>query len=302
MSPQTYVEPQPRSGLTTALVAGAIIALVAANIYLYVQIDHLRTDLATTKEALSTGLSNLKDASSVTVAAQQRHIDTLKADLEATHRAAASMSSEAKAQAEAHAEQLARQIEAEQTKMQASLNSEIADAKQTSAAGITAANSKIADVATDVGTVRTQASQTQDQLNKTISDLKSVTGDLGLQSGLIATNGKELQALILKGERNYYQFNLVRGGKDKDKDASRKPQRVGDIAIKIVSLDSKRNKYTITVLADDKTVEKKDKSINEPVQFLTAKGGRTPYELVVNTVNKDSLVGYLATPKDLGTR
>ena len=30
----------------TALVAGAIIALVGANIYLYVQIDHLRTDMA----------------------------------------------------------------------------------------------------------------------------------------------------------------------------------------------------------------------------------------------------------------
>jgi len=62
----------------TALVAGAIIALVAANIYLYVQIDHLRGDLAKTNEALNTGLSNLKDQSSVTIAAQQRHIEQRK--------------------------------------------------------------------------------------------------------------------------------------------------------------------------------------------------------------------------------
>ena len=42
MSPTpTYQEPQPRSsGLLVALVAGALIALIAANIYLYVQIDH----------------------------------------------------------------------------------------------------------------------------------------------------------------------------------------------------------------------------------------------------------------------
>ena len=72
-----------RSGLLTALVAGALIALVAANVYLYVQIDHLRTDVAKVRETLSTELSNLRDASSVTTASQRRHIETLKAELEA---------------------------------------------------------------------------------------------------------------------------------------------------------------------------------------------------------------------------
>jgi len=56
VSPTTYTEPQPpRSPLLTALVAGAIIALVAANIYLYIQIDHVRTDLATLDQSLKTG-------------------------------------------------------------------------------------------------------------------------------------------------------------------------------------------------------------------------------------------------------
>ena len=277
----------------TALVVGAIVALVAANIYLYVQIDHLKTDLAKTNESLSTGLSNLKDASSVTVASQQRHIDTLKADLENTRRAAQTMSSQAKADAEAHAEQLSKQIVAEQSKMQQQLGSEISQVKQTSDAGITAANTKIADVATDVGTVRTAQSQTQDQLTKTINDLKSVTGDLGVQSGLIATNGKELAALRLKGERNYTDIKL---GKTKQ------PQRFGDIALRLENVNPKKNTYSVDVLVDDKLTAKKDKSINEPVQFYTAKGGHTPYELVINQVNKDGIVGYLSTPKDMGTR
>lgn len=285
----SYAQPQQRSGLVTALVAGALIALVIANIYLYVQVVKLGDDLADTKKTLNASLSNIKDASSVTMLAQQRHLDSLKADLEATRRAAASMSAEAAAKENAHAEQLVRQIEAEQAKMQAALGSEISDVKQTSAAGVAAANSKIADVATDVGNVRSQASQTQEQLAKTIADLKSVTGDLGVQSGLIATNGKELSALRLKGERNYLDIKL---GKTKA------PQRFGDIALRLDSVTPKKNTYSVYILADDKLTFKQNKSINEPVQFYTLKGGQsTPYELVINQVTKDSIIGYLSTPK-----
>ena len=64
MSPTNYPEPQhERSGLKTALVAGALIALVAANIYLYVQLDHVRTDLAATRGTLTAELASLRDAS-----------------------------------------------------------------------------------------------------------------------------------------------------------------------------------------------------------------------------------------------
>jgi len=294
VSPTTYTEPQPpRSPLFTALVAGAIIALVAANIYLYIQIDHVRTDLATLDQSLKTGITNLRDASSVTTAAQQRHLETLKEDLEAArtslHDQARTMSAQAKAEATARAEQLARQIEAEQAKVQQQVSSEISDVKQSA----TATNSKIADVSTDVGNVKTQVSATQAELQKTIADLKSVTGDLGVQSGLVATNGKELAALKRLGERNYIDIKL---GKTK------KAQRFGDITLLLKDANVKKNKYTVEVMADDKLTEKKDKSINEPVQFYTSKGGRLPYELVINTVGKNEIVGYLSTPKETVAR
>jgi hypothetical protein len=130
---------------------------------------------------------------------------------------------------------------------------------------------------------------TKSELDKTITDLKKVTGDLGVTSGYVATNGKELAALKRLGERNYFDINL---GKTKQ------PQRVGDISLMLKRTDPKKNKFTIEVLADDKTIEKKDKTTNEPVQFLTAKGGRIPYEIVINQVKKDQIVGYLATPKE----
>jgi len=285
-------EPQPRSGLLTALVAGALIALVAANIYLYVQIDHVRTDVSKTRESLMTELSNIRDASSVTSASQTRHLQSLKDELEAARaqaaNAARTMSSQAKAEAQAHADTLARQLEAEQAKVQQQVSSEISDVKQTA----TAANAKIADVSTEVGTVKTQAAATQSELQKTIADLKSVRGDLGVQSGLIATNASELGALRRLGERNYFEFKL---GKTKA------PQRVGDVTLMLKKTDPKKNKYSVDVMADDKLTEKKDRNINEPVQFYTSKA-RQPYELVVNQVQKDLIVGYLATPKEQVTR
>jgi hypothetical protein len=284
----SYQEPQPKnSGLITALVAGALIALVAANIYLYVQIDHLRADVSKVRESLSTELSNLRDASSVTTASQLRHLENMKADLEATRikarDEARTLSSQAKAESQAHADQLARQIQAEEAKVQQQVSSEISEVKSAAST----ANAKIADVTTDVGGVKTQVSATQAELQKTIADLKSARGDLGVQSGLIATNAQELQALRRLGERNYIEIKL---GKTKDR------QRIGDITLLLKKTDPKKNKYTVEVMADDKLTEKKDKNVNEPVQFYTSKA-RQPYEIVINQVQKDMIVGYLSTPK-----
>ena len=290
-----FQEPQPqRSGLLTALVAGALIALVGANIYLFVQLDKVKTELAQTHDKLLTELSNLRDASSVNTASQQRHMETLKEELEAARtqlrNESRTMSSQAKAEATARAEQLAKQIEAEQAKVQQQVSSEISDVKQSA----TQANAKIGEVSSDVGNLRSAQTATQSQLEKTIADLKSTKGDLGVQSGLIATNATELAALKRLGERNYFEFNL-------GKDAEKKPARVGDITIQIKKLDPKRNKYTINVMADDKLTEKKDKGVNEPIQFYTSKA-RQPYEIVVNSVAKDTLKGYLSTPKEQATR
>jgi DNA repair exonuclease SbcCD ATPase subunit len=285
----TYSQPEPqRSGLLTALVAAAIIVLVAANIYLYVQIDHMRTDIAKVKESLLTEISNLRDTSSVTTNSQQRRMETLKEELAAAQAAQRTMSSQAKQEAIARAEQIGKQIEAEQAKVQQQVSSEISDVKQSAQA----ANAKIADVSTDVGGVKTQVTNTQAELQKTIADLKSTRGDLGVQSGLIATNASELQALRRLGERNYFEFKL---GKTKA------PQRVGDITLMLRKTDPKKNKFTVDVMADDKLTEKKDKNVNEPVQFYTSKA-KQPYELVINQVQKDMIVGYLTTPKEQTAR
>lgn len=295
MTPITSYPPPPppqRSGPLTALVAGAVIALVAANIYLYVQIDHVRTDVAKVREDLMNQVSNLRDASSVTVASQKAHLDTLKQELAASREQlgsqARTLSSQAKAEAIARTEQLTKQIQDEEARVQQRVSTEISEVKNTAAA----ANTKIGEVSTDVTGVKSKLNQTDAELQKTIADLKTTRGDLGVQSGLIATNAQQLDALKRLGERNYFEFKL---GKTKDR------QRVGDVTLLLKRTDPKKNKYTVEVMADDKLTEKKDKNVNEPVQFYTSKA-KQPYELVVNSVGKDQIAGYLATPKEQSGR
>lgn len=294
MSPTpTYVEQPKRSGLLTALVAGAIFVLIGANIYLYVQIDHMRTDMAGMHDKLMTEISNMRDASTVTTASQVRHIEALKDELSSAREQAQRASSQAKIEAQAHADQLARQIKDEEAKVQQQVSSEITDVKETAAQQNQQVAAKVADVATDVGSVKTNLASTQSDLQKTINDLKSARGDMGVQSGLIATNASELQALKLRGERNYIDIKL---GKTKQ------PVRFGDVTMKLERADPKHNRYSVVLMADDKQVEKKDKNILEPVQFYTQKGGHIPYEIVINNIGKDQIVGYLSTPKVEATR
>jgi chromosome segregation ATPase len=274
----------------TALVAGGLIALLASNIALWYRVETTRTEDRASSQAMLAEITALKEASSVTTASQRRSVDTLKEELEAARLQANQAAGHAKQEALAHADQLAKQLGEAQAKQQAQVQSQITDVqKETSTA-----NTKIGEVSGDVTAVKTDLGATKAELDKTVANLKTVQGDLGVQSGYVATNGKELDALKRLGERNYFQFTLLR--KDKQ------PKRVGDISLKLKSVDKKRNKYTLEVVADDKTVEKRDKGINEPLQFYVAKGGKLPYELVVNEVGKDQITGYLATPKDTTPR
>jgi hypothetical protein len=52
------------------------------------------------------------------------------------------------------------------------------------------------------------------------------------------------------------------------------------------------------VLADDKKIEKKDRNVNEPLQFYTGRD-RNLFEVVINAVDKDVVSGYISTPKNV---
>ena len=277
----------PSSSLKTAVLVGAVIAMLAANVYLYMQVDVLKTEMAKLRESVATEVTNLRENSSAATATHRKSIDTLKTELEDARRAAAASASHSKVEAQAYADQLAKELAAEQKRQQQQVTTQLSEVKTEVKDVSTTANAKIAETNGEVSNVKNQTASTKAELEKTIGDLKKVTGDLGVQSGYIATNGKELAALKALGERNYFEFNLAK---------TKTPQKVGDIAVLLKKTDQKKNKYTVEVLADDKMTEKKDKNLNEPVQFYVAKA-RQPYELVVNEIGKDTIKGYLSAPK-----
>jgi hypothetical protein len=102
-----------------------------------------------------------------------------------------------------------------------------------------------------------------------------------------------LEELKRRGDRNYYEFKITK---------SKTAQKVGPVQVTLNKVDQKKAKYTITVFVDDRSIEKKDKTAGEPVQFYVRGGSRMPpYELVVFDVGKNQISGYLSTPKEGGT-
>jgi len=160
-------------------------------------------------------------------------------------------------------------------------------AQNQTAQQVNAVASDVSSVKTDVGGVKTDLGKTQTDLATTISQLMAVKGDLSSTNSVIARNHDELVLLEHRGDRNYYEFTLTKGAK--------KP--VGTVSLELKKTDPKKNKFTLNILADDKTYEKKDRNVNEPLQFYSGKDPKL-FEIVVNSISaKNQISGYLTTPK-----
>jgi DNA anti-recombination protein RmuC len=152
---------------------------------------------------------------------------------------------------------------------------------------ITAVSSDVNAVKTDVGGVKTDVAKTQSDLASAVGQLQSMKGDLSDHSSLIARNHDELEILKHKGDRNYYEFTLTKGQK--------KP--VGTVSLELKKADAKKSQFTMVVYSDDKSYEKKNRNLNEPLQFYSGKDPAL-YEIVVNQVTaKNTVSGYLSAPK-----
>jgi hypothetical protein len=184
----------------------------------------------------------------------------------------------------AQARALAQNIRQSQKDSDDKLTAQIGQVKQDT-------DAKLGAVNTDLTGAKGDITATKQDLEATKTKLTSTIGDLGLQSGLIARNQEELDQLKRSGERNIFELHLTK---------SKTSTHVGPIQITLTKTDPKKFKYTLMVVADDKTIEKKDKTADEPVQFYI-KGAVRPYEIVVFDVTKDKVNGYLSTPKDIGS-
>ena len=270
MSESERVVERSASGAFLAVVGAALLAAVGALVWCYVLQSHLGA------------------ADGKLVLAEQANADLTKrlaatdARLRATSETLGQSVGLTQRQLDAKAEKLLA-IQTAQAQHEAQLEREqAATTKQ-----IGAVSSDVASVKTDVGGVKTDVATTRSDLETTKTQLGRVVGDAGVMSGLIAKNGSELEILKHRGDRNYFEFSLQKGAK---------PTLLSTVKLQLKKVDEKRSKYTMDVSADDKNIQKKDKNLDEPVQFYT---GKDPvlYELVVNVIEKNRVSGYLSTPK-----
>jgi len=257
--------PEPQSHMAQWVLIAVAVAYVAASAY-FIYAQRLELQKITQDQT-----SNEKQIGDLSKRMQSAEADseTLARQLGMTKKELAARAGELQRQQQAAAASLAKQAQEEKNE-------------------INAVAGEVGSVKTDVGGVKTDVAATKASLDATIAKLQSTVGDLGVQSGLIAGTRSDLEALKHKGDRQYYEFTLLKGAK---------PQAFSTVALQLKKTDPKRGKYTLDVTADDKTVEKRDKNQSEPVQFYTGRDHML-YELVVWTVDKKKITGYLSTPKN----
>jgi len=275
---------QPHAWL---LALGAlVIAAGGYSIYLGTQTKDLRRQFAAAQQDNATLRAKLTDTSTQL----QGALDSMRQDLSQAEQDANTGLAKAQTAASRHADivasQLAKKTAEEAQELSAELN-KVKDSTADAAGKIDGITTDVGAVKTDVGVVKTDLASNKSAIEDTRSDLQRVRGDLGITSGLVATNGKQIQELRDLGDRNIYQFTLAKDGK---------MQKVGDIELLLRKADAGHNRFNLDIMADDRRVEKKDRTVNEPVQFYTS-AAKQPYELVVNQVGKNQITGYLATPK-----
>jgi hypothetical protein len=264
--------PRSYSGALLAAIAVALLAGLGGLVWSY--------SLGSKLTAQQTELADAKQAN-VKLAAELRETDArLKV---ATDELGSSLGLTQK-QMEARAQEIIRREQAVEASSQ-----RLESAQKQTAQQVSAVSSEVSSVKTDVGGVKTDLGKTQNDLATAISQLTMMKGDLSDHGSLIARNHDELELLKHKGDRNYYEFTLAKG--------QRKP--VGTVSLELKKADSKKSRFTLVVYSDDKQYEKKDRNLNEPLQFYSGKDPML-YEVVVNSVGgkNSQITGYLTTPKN----
>jgi DNA repair exonuclease SbcCD ATPase subunit len=271
MSDEEYVEQRSISGALLGVVAAALLAALGGLVWSY----GLQNHLAAAEQKIAA--ADQKNAE------LEQKLEATNARLRATSETLGQSVGMTQKQMEARAESILAAQRAATAKLE---QAEAANSKQ-----IGAVSSDVASVKTDVGGVKTDVATTKSDLEATKVQLKSMKGDEGVMSGLIATNHDELEVLKHRGDRTYLEFSLQKGAK---------PTLLSTVKLQLKKADEKHSKYTLTVSSDDRNIEKKDKGLDEPVQFYN---GKDPvlYELVVNVIEKNRVSGYLSIPKSVKT-
>ncbi len=277
MSDEVEIVEQRTPNAVIAGIAGAAVLALGALIWCFGLSNHLtvaeqklataqqqNTELTQKQEALAARLRATSETLGQSVGITQKQIELKTQSIMA-----------------------AQAAQAAAVKAQSAQTAKLEEEQQNTTKQVASVATDVTAVKTDVTGAKSSIAETQQDLASTKEQLQRTIGDAGVMSGLIARNHDELETLKHKGDRNYFEFTLQKGAK---------PTLISTIKLEAKKVDDKHSKYTLVVSSDDKNIEKKDKSLDEPVQFYSGKDPAL-FEIVVNVISKNQISGYLSTPK-----
>jgi hypothetical protein len=270
---QSVTPPPPRETKPWGLYF-VLALLVIGQVYTLYTMTTLRSSLeaeqAQTRKELNAKLEEqFSERLSAFEQSSSKRLEALKNSLDQASKRVGSQGGELR-----QARDLVAELQATQQQQASELKSEIARK---------ADQEQLGALHQDVTATRTDLESTKKTMGDIANNLGMTRSNLGT---LIARNHDDIEYLRKLGDRDYFEFSLEKG----------QAQRVAGIGLTLKKANVKRHRYTLALLVDDMQVEKKDRTINEPMFFYVA-GSRKPYELVVNSVESDRVKGYLSTPK-----
>jgi Skp family chaperone for outer membrane proteins len=249
-------------------------ALAAAQIYTVWKMGEVRTSLETQQAEFQKTMSARMEQQAAarvesSTEATTEELEAMRKDIDDAKKRSGAASSELR-----KARALVTQLQVEHRQSSEMLQSELAKK---------ASQDDVGSLSQNVSATRTDLDSTRQLLDTTRADLGMARSELGT---LIARNSDEIETLRKLGERDYFEFTAEKG----------KPVKVANVGLVLKKANTKRHRFNLALLADDMEVEKKDRTVNEPV-FFYLKGQKKFYELVVNKVESNSVKGYISTPK-----
>jgi len=234
-----------------------------------------RQNLTSDMQALRSGYSKDMDTVQQRLTAAEKETSDIQDDLTVvTKRLQITQGQLTKARAEA------KQIREDDAKQLAD-----EDSKVTSQLSTKANTDDVTAVSGQVGVVRTDLDATKSDLSDTKNNLQMARSELGT---LIAKNHDEIDELRKLGERDYIEFTITGRGKE---------QKVGNVTVLLHSTNPSKSSYNVSLTVDDKRMNDKNGTINQPIFFYAQGSKRAPMEIVVNTIEKNKVTGYLSIPK-----
>jgi len=291
MTPKPVVPaPQEKGLIPEAVKLALLLILLLAVAYLFYDNSRIKKAQQTRLDKIADQVQLIENAQKVGESSITSELSSLKTELAGTQEAVGTTKAEIK--------KTASQIQAEGQRTKQELTKALASKADTShveaqvQAAKSEADTKFSQVNTEVGGVKTEVGVVRTDLENTRRDLEGTQRQLvdvrDTLSAAVAKNSSELSQLRLKGERDYIEFTIPK---------KNQLTKVEDIRIILTKTDQKKGKFNLKIVVDDNQLEKKDRFINEPIQFLVGQN-RIRYELVINWVQKDQAGGYLSIPKD----